>query len=101
MTTEPWSVEIDGMVDNPGTYSFEQLVDGMTMEERIYRLRCVERWSMVIPWNGFELADLLERVGVQSGASYVAFETLAMQRGDAGPARAHHRLALSRGSASG
>jgi sulfoxide reductase catalytic subunit YedY len=51
------------MVDNPGTYSFEQLVDGMTMEERIYRLRCVERWSMVIPWNGFELADLLESVG--------------------------------------
>jgi sulfoxide reductase catalytic subunit YedY len=48
----------------------------MTIEERIYRLRCVERWSMVIPWNGFELADLLERVGVQSGARYVAFETL-------------------------
>jgi sulfoxide reductase catalytic subunit YedY len=78
MTTEPWSVEIDGMVDNPGTYSFEQLVEGQTMEERIYRLRCVERWSMVIPWTGFELADLLERVGVQSGARYVAFET-AMQ----------------------
>jgi sulfoxide reductase catalytic subunit YedY len=78
MTTEPWSVEIDGMVDNPGTYSFEQLVEGQTMEERIYRLRCVERWSMVIPWTGFELADLLESVGVQSGARYVAFET-AMQ----------------------
>ncbi len=77
MTTEPWTIEIDGMVDNPGTYSFEDIVAGMTIEERIYRLRCVERWSMVIPWNGFELADLLERVGVQDGARYVAFETLA------------------------
>jgi sulfoxide reductase catalytic subunit YedY len=77
MTTAPWSVEIDGMVDNPGTYSLEDIVAGQTIEERIYRLRCVERWSMVIPWNGFELADLLERVGVQDGARYVAFETLA------------------------
>jgi methionine sulfoxide reductase catalytic subunit len=47
----------------------------MTIEERIYRFRCVEAWSMVIPWNGFELADLLARVGVQEGARYVAFET--------------------------
>lgn len=77
MTTEPWSIEIDGMVDNPGTYSFEDIVAGQTIEERIYRLRCVERWSMVIPWNGFELADLLDRVGVQDRARYVAFETLA------------------------
>lgn len=75
LTTSPWSVEIDGMVDNPGTYSFEQLVEGMTIEERIYRFRCVEAWSMVVPWNGFELADLLNWVGVQSGAKYVAFET--------------------------
>ncbi len=77
MTTSPWSIEIDGMVDNPGTYSFEDIMDGMVVEERIYRLRCVERWSMVVPWNGFELADLLERVGVQDRARYVAFETLA------------------------
>jgi sulfoxide reductase catalytic subunit YedY len=77
MTTAPWSIEIDGMVDNPGTYSLEDIVAGQTIEERIYRLRCVERWSMVIPWNGFELADLLDRVGVQDGARYVAFETLA------------------------
>ena len=75
LTTAPWSITIDGMVDNPGTYSLEQIVDGQTMEERIYRFRCVEAWSMVIPWNGFELADLLTRVGVQSGARYVAFET--------------------------
>ena len=75
MTTQPWSIVIDGMVDNPGTYSFEQIVEGMTIEERIYRFRCVEAWSMVIPWNGFELADLLARGGVQVGARYVAFET--------------------------
>ncbi|PWK59717.1 protein-methionine-sulfoxide reductase catalytic subunit MsrP [Roseicyclus mahoneyensis] len=75
LTTSPWEIVIDGMVDNPGTYSFEQVVEDMTIEERIYRFRCVEAWSMVIPWNGFELADLLERVGVQDGARYVAFET--------------------------
>jgi len=75
LTTQPWEIVIDGMVDNPGTWSFEDVVEGMTIEERIYRFRCVEAWSMVIPWNGFELADLLERVGVQEGARYVAFET--------------------------
>ena len=76
MTTDPWSIEIDGLVDNPGSYSFAEIMEGMTIEERIYRLRCVEAWSMVIPWNGFELADLLQRVGVQDGAQYVYFETL-------------------------
>ncbi|MEM7752848.1 MAG: protein-methionine-sulfoxide reductase catalytic subunit MsrP [Pseudomonadota bacterium] len=75
LTTDPWSVEIDGLVDKPGTYSFADLLDGMTLEERIYRFRCVEAWSMVIPWVGFELADLLAKVGVQDGAKYVAFET--------------------------
>lgn len=75
LTTDPWSVEIGGLVDKPGTYSFADLIDGMDIEERIYRFRCVEAWSMVIPWNGFELNKLLERVGVQSGAKYVAFET--------------------------
>ncbi|WP_208350827.1 protein-methionine-sulfoxide reductase catalytic subunit MsrP [Pseudaestuariivita rosea] len=75
LTTKPWSIEIDGMVDRPGTYSFDQITSGMTIEERIYRFRCVEAWSMVVPWNGFELSDLLNRVGVQSGARYVAFET--------------------------
>ncbi|MEM9250416.1 MAG: protein-methionine-sulfoxide reductase catalytic subunit MsrP [Pseudomonadota bacterium] len=75
LTTSPWEIVIDGMVDNPGTYSFEQVMEGMSVEERIYRVRCVEAWSMVIPWNGFELADLLDKVGVQEGARYVAFET--------------------------
>jgi len=76
MTTEPWSVQIDGMMDRPGSYAFEDIMASMTTEERIYRFRCVEAWSMVIPWNGFELRDLLEMAGVQSGAKYVSFETL-------------------------
>ncbi len=76
LTTSPWKVEIGGMVDKPGDYSFEDIMAAMTVEERIYRFRCVEAWSMVIPWNGFELADLLNMAGVQSGAKYVAFETL-------------------------
>lgn len=76
LTTDPWSVKIDGMVDKPGDYAFEDIVKGVTMEERIYRLRCVEAWSMVVPWNGFQLSTLLDRVGVQTGARYVAFETI-------------------------
>jgi len=76
LTTSPWSVTIDGMVDKPGQYAFEDIMKAMTVEERIYRFRCVEAWTMVIPWNGFELKDLLEMAGVQSGAKYVAFETL-------------------------
>ncbi|HSF63589.1 MAG TPA: protein-methionine-sulfoxide reductase catalytic subunit MsrP [Paracoccaceae bacterium] len=76
LTVDPWSVQIDGLVDRPGSYDFADIVKGVAMEERIYRFRCVEAWSMVIPWVGFELATLLKRVGVQSGAKYVAFETL-------------------------
>lgn len=76
MTTKPWTVRIDGMVDRPADYALEDILAQMTTEERIYRFRCVEAWSMVIPWNGFELADLLNLAGVQSGATHVAFETL-------------------------
>ncbi|MBD0864290.1 MAG: protein-methionine-sulfoxide reductase catalytic subunit MsrP [Rhodobacteraceae bacterium] len=76
MTIDPWSIRIDGLVDNPGTYELTDILADMIIEERIYRFRCVERWAMVIPWNGFELADLLNSVGVQPGARYVAFETL-------------------------
>ena len=75
LTTDPWSVQIDGLVDKPGEYSFDDILANVTLEERIYRLRCVEGWSMVVPWVGFELADLLNRVGVQASAKYVAFET--------------------------
>ncbi|MFV1443343.1 MULTISPECIES: protein-methionine-sulfoxide reductase catalytic subunit MsrP [unclassified Phaeobacter] len=76
MTTQPWSVEIDGLVERPGSYSMEQIMEAMTLEDRTYRFRCVEAWSMVVPWQGFELADLLNLAGVQEGAKYVAFETL-------------------------
>ncbi|MEX0329158.1 MAG: protein-methionine-sulfoxide reductase catalytic subunit MsrP [Ruegeria sp.] len=75
LTTEPWSIKIDGLVDRPGDYDFKDIKSEMTVEERIYRFRCVEAWSMVIPWNGFELADLLNMAGVQEGAKYVAFQT--------------------------
>jgi len=76
LVTEPWSIKIDGMVDNPGEYALGDLLDGLTVEERIYRFRCVEAWAMVIPWNGIELADILNKAGVQEGAKYVAFETV-------------------------
>ena len=76
LTTDPWSVVIDGLVDKPGTFDLADLVKDQPLEERIYRFRCVEAWSMIVPWIGFELAGLLNRVGVQSGARFVAFETL-------------------------
>ena len=76
LTTDPWSVSIGGMVDRPGSYDLADLVKGQAIEERIYRFRCVEAWSMVIPWQGFQLSGLLDRVGVQPGAKYVTFETL-------------------------
>lgn len=76
LTIDPWSVVIDGLVDKPGTYDIADVVAGQPLEERIYRFRCVEAWSMVIPWIGFQLSSLLDRVGVQPGAKFVAFETL-------------------------
>ena len=76
LDTSNWTITVDGLVDNPGEYSLNDLIGGLTVEERIYRFRCVEAWSMVVPWNGIELADILDRVGVQSGAKYVAFETV-------------------------
>ncbi|SLN68087.1 Sulfoxide reductase catalytic subunit YedY precursor [Aquimixticola soesokkakensis] len=76
LTTDPWSVEIGGLVDKPGTYDLADVIGGKDIDERIYRFRCVEGWSMVIPWNGFELNQLLAQVGVQPSAKYVRFETL-------------------------
>ena len=76
LTTQPWTVQVDGLVDKPGTYDLGDLISGMTMEERIYRFRCVEAWSMIIPWQGFQLSALLTKLGVQAGAKYVGFETL-------------------------
>jgi methionine sulfoxide reductase catalytic subunit len=74
--TRPWSVRVDGHVRRPATYDLDDLIRPFTIEERVYRLRCVEAWSMVIPWNGFMLRDLINRVEPTGQAKYVAFETL-------------------------
>jgi methionine sulfoxide reductase catalytic subunit len=76
LKTDPWSIVIDGLVDKPGTYDLADVIKDQPLEERIYRFRCVEAWAMIVPWIGFELSGLLNRVGVQSGAKFVAFETL-------------------------
>tara|TARA_R110002124_G_scaffold74047_1_gene198449 strand:- start:1285 stop:2181 length:897 start_codon:yes stop_codon:yes gene_type:complete len=78
MKTEPWTVKVDGLVDNPGEFSLADLIGDIPTEERIYRFRCVEAWSMVIPWNGFELNKLLAKVGVKPEAKFVAFETAVL-----------------------
>ncbi len=76
LTTDPWTVTVDGLCDNPAAYSVDELVAKYPIEERIYRLRCVEAWSMVVPWIGFELNKLIEDSQPASNASFVAFETL-------------------------
>ncbi|MCP4139659.1 MAG: protein-methionine-sulfoxide reductase catalytic subunit MsrP [Chloroflexi bacterium] len=73
----PWTVEVSGLVNKPQTFGIEDLLSKFTIEERIYRMRCVEAWSMVIPWNGFTLASLLNEVEPTSDAKFVRFETLA------------------------
>ena len=75
-TTHPWTVEVTGLVNKPKTYAIEDLLKKFPQEERIYRLRCVEAWSMVIPWMGFPLASLLNEVEPTSNAKYVRFETV-------------------------
>jgi sulfoxide reductase catalytic subunit YedY len=76
LTTKPWTVAVDGLAARPTTFHVEDLLKTATLEERIYRLRCVEGWSMVIPWIGFPLSDVLNRVEPLGSAKYVAFETL-------------------------
>jgi sulfoxide reductase catalytic subunit YedY len=73
--TSPWAVAVGGLVHKPKTFDTDDLLK-LDQEERIYRMRCVEGWSMVIPWTGFPLAKLLEEVEPMSGAKYVRFETL-------------------------
>lgn len=76
MTIDPWSVTVEGHADNVGTFALEDLLKPLSYEERVYRFRCVEAWSMVIPWVGFELGTLLKRFKPTSKAKYVFFETL-------------------------
>ena len=73
---DPWSLTIDGLVDKPITLNYEDLLKRFTIEERLYRMRCVEAWSMNIPWLGFTLASLLKLAGPKSNAKFVRFETL-------------------------
>ncbi len=76
LITDPWSVTIEGECEAPGTYTLEDILKPHDFEERIYRFRCVETWSAVIPWVGFSLGDLLKRFKPNSNAKYVAFETI-------------------------
>jgi sulfoxide reductase catalytic subunit YedY len=76
MSIDPWSITIEGAVENPGTFALEDILSKIDLEERIYRLRCVEAWSMVIPWVGFPLADLIKQFQPLSNAKYVQFVTL-------------------------
>lgn len=74
--THPWTLQVGGLVQNPKTYAIEDLLTRFTQQERIYRLRCVEAWSMVIPWLGFPLHQLLKEVEPMSSAKYVRFIAL-------------------------
>lgn len=76
LITSPWQVAVEGLVNKPGVYDIDKIRQSFDQEERIYRLRCVEGWSMVIPWNGFPLAKLLNEVEPTSDAKYVKFTTL-------------------------
>jgi sulfoxide reductase catalytic subunit YedY len=77
LKTRPWSVQVSGEAGKTGTFTLEDILKPHALEERIYRLRCVEAWSMVIPWVGFPLGDLLKRFEPTSNAKYVQFITLA------------------------
>ncbi|WP_418119318.1 protein-methionine-sulfoxide reductase catalytic subunit MsrP [Variovorax sp. 350MFTsu5.1] len=77
LKTRPWTVEVEGLVKKPGKYGIEDLLKLSAQEERIYRLRCVEGWSMVIPWVGYSLAELIKKVEPQGNARFVEFVTLA------------------------
>jgi sulfoxide reductase catalytic subunit YedY len=74
--TSPWQVSVDGMVKKPAKYALEDLLKGLTVEDRIYRMRCVEGWSMVIPWQGIPLAGLLKRLEPLPSAKFVEFKTI-------------------------
>jgi len=74
--TSPWTITVDGMAGKPGKYLLEDFIKPSTVEDRIYRHRCVEAWSMVIPWRGIPLADVIKRAEPMASAKYVAFTTL-------------------------
>ena len=75
LSQRPWTVKVDGLVDAPREFDVDELLKTMPLEERVYRLRCVEAWSMVVPWTGFPISALLKTVGPKPEAKYVRFET--------------------------
>ena len=75
-TTENWKIKVVGEVEEEREWAFEELIDGLEVEERVYRHRCVEGWSMVVPWNGFPLRSLIQKLNPTSDAQYVEFTTL-------------------------
>lgn len=80
LTTDPWSIEVGGLVAQPKKFALEDLLSGIDLEERIYRLRCVEAWSMVIPWIGFPVKKILDKVEPLGSAKYVKFTTLLQKK---------------------
>jgi sulfoxide reductase catalytic subunit YedY len=79
MPVRPWTIRVDGMVEAPGEFGVDDLISRIGIEERVYRLRCVEAWAMTVPWTGFELSKLLSLVRPLGSAKYVRFETAAIQ----------------------
>ncbi|MDB3933252.1 protein-methionine-sulfoxide reductase catalytic subunit MsrP [Luminiphilus sp.] len=86
MTTDPWEIKVGGLVNKPGKLHLEDVLTGFDLEERIYRFRCVEAWSMVVPWIGFPLSALLERFEPKAEGKFVEFKTL-YRRGEMRGAR--------------
>jgi methionine sulfoxide reductase catalytic subunit len=76
LTTRPWTVVVDGLVGKPTTFAIDDLLHSIPLEERIYRMRCVEGWSIVVPWIGFSLSELIRKVEPLGNAKYVAFESI-------------------------
>lgn len=77
LNLRPWTIKVEGLVNKPKTFDIEELLKLSPMEERIYRLRCVEGWSMVIPWEGYSLSELIKKVEPQGNAKFIEFVTLA------------------------
>ncbi len=77
LKTKPWTIVVDGHVEKPGRYDFDDLIKPYQLEDRVYRFRCVEAWSMIVPWVGIPLADIVKRLGPTNDAKYISFETLA------------------------
>ena len=77
LKTKPWTVKVEGLVSKPASYSVEDFIKPSKLEERVYRMRCVEGWSMVIPWQGFPMSDLINRVQPLGSAKFIEFQTLA------------------------